>query len=44
GDTLAILHKQKLMRKMTHISTGGGAMMVFLEKGTLPGLEPIRIK
>ncbi|MFH0852945.1 MAG: phosphoglycerate kinase [bacterium] len=44
GDTLAILNKYKLVKKMTHISTGGGAMMVYLEKGTLPGLEPIRIK
>lgn len=39
GDTLnAIQHKQHL-DKITHISTGGGAMLEFIENGTLPGLE-----
>ena len=43
GDTLAALHKAKLLNKMSYVSTAGGAMLEFLEKGTLPGIEPLRI-
>lgn len=44
GDTLnAIQHKHHL-DKITHISTGGGAMLEFIENGTLPGLEALRRK
>lgn len=38
GDTLTTIKKEYL-EKIGHISTGGGAMLVFLEKGTLPGIE-----
>jgi phosphoglycerate kinase len=44
GDTLAALHKAKLLRDMSYASTAGGAMLEFLERGTLPGLEPLRIR
>jgi phosphoglycerate kinase len=27
--------------KITHISTGGGAMLELIEKGTLPGLDAL---
>ncbi len=44
GDTLnAIQHKHHL-EKITHISTGGGAMLEFIENGTLPGLEALKKK
>ncbi|HXS14555.1 MAG TPA: phosphoglycerate kinase [Candidatus Saccharimonadales bacterium] len=44
GDTLnAIQHKHHL-DKITHISTGGGAMLEFIENGTLPGIEALRKK
>lgn len=44
GDTLnAIQHKHHL-DKITHISTGGGAMLEFIENGTLPGLEALKKK
>ena len=44
GDTLnAIQHKHHL-EKITHISTGGGAMLEFIENGTLPGLEALEKK
>lgn len=43
GDTLAALHRAKLLSKMSYASTAGGAMLEFLEKGTLPGLEALRI-
>lgn len=42
GDTLnAIQHKHHL-DNITHISTGGGAMLEFIENGTLPGLEALQ--
>jgi len=40
GDTIAAMKKYpKLAKEITHISTGGGAMLEFIEKGTLPGIE-----
>lgn len=41
GDTLAAISKKEYLDKITHISTGGGAMLEFIEKGTLPGLEAL---
>lgn len=42
GDTLAAITKKEYLDKITHISTGGGAMLEFIEKGTLPGIEALR--
>ncbi len=42
GDTLAAITKKEYIDKITHISTGGGAMLEFIEKGTLPGIEALR--
>ncbi len=39
GDTVAAIEKLKLSERFSFISTGGGAMLDFLAKGTLPGLE-----
>ncbi len=41
GDTLAAISKEEYLHKITHISTGGGAMLEFIEKGTLPGIEAL---
>ncbi len=42
GDTLAALHQAKLLNRVSYASTAGGAMLEFLERGTLPGLETLR--
>jgi phosphoglycerate kinase len=44
GDTVALVSKLKLEKKMTFVSTGGGATLDFLTKGTLPGIEVLHKK
>ncbi len=39
GDTIAAVNKIGIMENFDFASTGGGAMLEFLVKGTLPGLE-----
>lgn len=41
GDTLAAINKKEYLEKITHISMGGGAMLEFIENGTLPGIEAL---
>jgi phosphoglycerate kinase len=42
GDTLAALDKKEYLDKITHVSTGGGAMLELIANGTLPGIEAIK--
>lgn len=42
GDTIAAISKKEYLEKITHISTGGGAMLEYIEKGTLPGIEVLK--
>ncbi len=41
GDTLATIAELRLEDSFTFVSTGGGAMLDFLAKGTLPGIEAL---
>ena len=41
GDTLSVIKNLPDKNKITHISTGGGAMLELIEKGTLPGLNAL---
>lgn len=41
GDTLATITELKLIDSFTFVSTGGGAMLDYLAKGTLPGIKAL---
>ena len=41
GETIAALSHNEHLERITHISTGGGAMLEYIENGTLPGIDAL---
>ncbi len=39
GDSVAAINKYHLAEKVSYVSTGGGALLEYIEAGTLPGIE-----
>ncbi len=41
GDSVAAINKYNLADKVSYVSTGGGALLEYIEQGTLPGVKAI---
>ena len=42
GDLVRAVNQSGLAPQINHLSTGGGAALEFIEKGTLPGIEALK--
>ena len=41
GDSVAAINKYHLANKVSYVSTGGGALLEYIESGTLPGVVAV---
>jgi phosphoglycerate kinase len=41
GDSVAAINKYQFADKVSYVSTGGGALLEYIESGTLPGVEAV---
>ncbi|HXC04615.1 MAG TPA: phosphoglycerate kinase, partial [Bacteroidia bacterium] len=41
GDSVAAINKYHLASQVSYVSTGGGALLEYIESGTLPGVSAI---
>lgn len=41
GDSVAAINKYKLAAEVSYVSTGGGALLEYIEQGTLPGVQGV---
>jgi len=41
GDSVAAINKYNLAGEVSYVSTGGGALLEYIEQGTLPGIKAI---
>jgi phosphoglycerate kinase len=44
GDSVAAINKYNLSDQVSYVSTGGGALLEYIEQGSLPGVEAIEGK
>lgn len=42
GDSVAAINKYNLASEVSYVSTGGGALLEYIEAGTLPGISAIQ--
>lgn len=42
GDSVSAINKSGVSNKISHVSTGGGASLEFIENGTLPGVQALK--